>query len=397
MKKNFIKKCNYIGILIQIILILFANVNAQESPEKEKGLIDVSGFFDSAHHWRDITDDSQVFLALPGQKDYKPVQVKEIADNILLYQQKNGGWPKNYDMLAILTNEQKAILKKGRDSLHTSFDNGATYSQVEYLAKAYDRIKDERYKDACLKGIDFILEAQYPNGGWPQFYPDTSGYRKYITFNDDAMTGIMNVLHKIVQNNPVYSFVDSGRREKVNKAFNKGIDSILKCQIVENGKLTVWCQQHDNIDFHPQGARTFELPSKCGEESTGITLLLMSIEYPDKKIINSVEGAVNWFKYSEIHGIKVERVKAPKVVFKYRTSVTDKKVISDPSAPPIWARFYTLKGNKPFFTDRNSVPVDSLSKVGRERRDGYTWYTYEPQKVLDEYPKWIEKIKKFKD
>ncbi|MEJ2618191.1 MAG: pectate lyase, partial [Ignavibacteriaceae bacterium] len=208
--------------------------------------------------------------------------------------------------------------------------------------------------------------------------------------------GIMNVLHHIVQNKPFYSFIDKEKREKISEAFNKGIDCILKCQIKEDGKLTVWCQQHDNIDFRPRGARTFELPSKCGEESTGITLLLMSIKNPSSKIINSVRSAVDWFKNSEIHGIKIERIKAPKVVFKYRTSVTDKKVVKDPSAPPIWARFYTLKGNKPFFTDRNSIPVYSLSEVGRERRDGYTWYTYEPQKVLDEYPVWNERVKNIK-
>jgi len=296
-------------------------------------------------------------------------------------------------MLAVLTVEQKAILKEGRDSLHTSFDNGATYSQVEYLAKAYDKIKDNRYKNACLEGIDFILKAQYQNGGWPQFYPDTSGYRKYITFNDDAMVGIMNVLHHIVQNQPYSSFVDKETKLKMKKAFDKGIDCILKCQIKDDGELTVWCQQHDNINFKPQHARTFELPSKCGEESTGIVMLLMSIEHPNKKIINSIESAVKWFKASEIHGIKVERIKAPKVVFKYRVSVTDEKVISDPSALPIWARFYTLRGNKPFFTDRNGIPVDSLSQIGRERRDGYTWYTYEPQKVLDGYHFWKERIK----
>jgi PelA/Pel-15E family pectate lyase len=364
------------------------------SQSKANDIIDVSGFFDSAHHWKDITDYNQEFLPDPGQKDYKPDNVRGIADNILLYQQQNGGWPKNYDMLAILTPKQKAILKKGKDSLHTSFDNGSTYSQVQYLARAYTLLKDERYKNACLRGINFILEAQYPNGGWPQFFPDTSGYRKYITFNDDAMVGIMKVLHDITQNKPYYSFVDKEKRERVKKAFDKGVECILKTQIKEDGKLTVWCQQHDNITLRPQHARTFELPSKCGEESTGIVLLLMSIEHPNKEIINSVKSAVDWFKTSEIHGIKLDTIEAPKVVFKYRTSVTDKKVVNDLSAPPIWARFYSLKGNKPFFTDRNSIPVDSLSQIGRERRDGYTWYTYEPQKVLDEYPEWGMRIKK---
>jgi PelA/Pel-15E family pectate lyase len=382
-----------LNLLIINILFFYQLKGYSQNKIKEKNFIDVSGFYDSAHHWRDITDYGQVFLPEVGQKSYKPVQIKEIADNILLYQQKNGGWPKNYDMLAILTPQQKKLLKEGKDSLHTSFDNGATYSQVQYLAEAYYRIKDNKYKNACLKGIDFILRAQYSNGGWPQFYPDTSGYRKYITFNDDAMVGIMNVLHQIVRNKPYYSFIDQEKHEKVSEVFNKGIDCILKCQIKEDGKLTVWCQQHDNIDFRPRGARSFELPSKCGEESTGITLLLMSIKNPSSKIINAVRSAVDWFKNSKILGIRVERIKAPKVVFKYRTSVTDKKVVKDPSAPPIWARFYTLKGNRPFFTDRNSIPVYSLSEVGRERRDGYTWYTYEPQKVLEEYPEWLKKIK----
>jgi len=392
-------KLNFLPLRISMLLVIFislpliSSINPQNVKRTSEKTIDVSGFYDSAHHWKDITDHEQFIVMLPNQKHYKSVQIKEIADNILLYQQKNGGWPKNYDMMAILTPEQKAILKEGRDSLRTTFDNGATHSQIEYLAKAYTITKDKRYADAAIRGINFILKAQYPNGGWPQFYPDTSGYRKYITFNDGAMVGVMNVLHHIVQNSQNFAFVKGELREKASEAFWKGIECILKCQIKNDGRLTVWCQQHDNIDLRPRGARTFELPSKCGEESCGIVLLLMSIIHPDKAVINSIESAVNWFKHSELHGIRVKRIKAPKIVYKYRTSVTDKIVVKDPSAPPIWARFYTLKGNKPFFSDRNGIPVDTLPKVGRERRDGYTWYTYAPQEVLDKYSAWESKIK----
>ena len=85
----------------------------------------------------DITDHEQVIVPSKDQKSYQPANVREIADNILLYQQPNGGWPKNYDMLAILTDDQKKILAEHKDSNHTTFDNGATYTQIEYLAKAY--------------------------------------------------------------------------------------------------------------------------------------------------------------------------------------------------------------------------------------------------------------------
>ena len=218
--KNYFTEAKFVfAVTIIIFQFLFAEyVYSQEQEENNKQIIDVSGFLDSAHHWYDITDNAQTFLPLKDQKRYKPTQVKKIADNILLYQQKNGGWPKNYDMLAILNDKQKAIIKEGRDSLHTGFDNGATYSQVEYLAKAYSKLKDEKYKGACLRGIKYILSAQYDNGGWPQFYPDTSGYRKFITFNDDAMVGIMNVLHHIVQNNSDYSFVDNDNSDESRKS-----------------------------------------------------------------------------------------------------------------------------------------------------------------------------------
>jgi len=43
------------------------------------------------------------------------------------------------------------------------------------------------------------------------------------------------------------------------------------------------------------------------------------------------------------------------------------------------------------FCDRDRKIVSSLAEVGRERRDGYMWYTYEPQKVLNRYPAWQRK------
>ena len=92
-------------------------------------------------------------------------------------------------MPAILSEEQRRIVAGVVKDTNTTFDNGTSHSQVEYLAKALGIIQDARYKNACLTGDRFYFPAQYENGGWPQFYPDTSGYRKYITFNDGAMGG----------------------------------------------------------------------------------------------------------------------------------------------------------------------------------------------------------------
>jgi len=377
-----------------ICLLMISSVTCCSlSAQKKTTIIGVAGFRDSEHHWKDITDHEQVIMPAKNQQSYKQSQVQEIADNILLYQQPNGGWPKNYAMLAILTPEQKQVLLQHTDSNRTTFDNGATYSHIEYLAKAFSLTGNPQYKNAALNGIKFMLTAQYSNGGWPQFYPDVSGYRKYITFNDGAMIGVMTVLHQIVQNNPDYSFVDEATRKKVAKAFAKGIDCILKCQIKENGLLTVWCQQHDNIDFRPVGARAFELASKGSGESVEIVQLLMSIDHPTPEIINAIKSAVIWFKKVAIKGIRVKTITATEEVYKFHATSQDRIVVDDPAAPPIWTRYYELGTDRPFFANRDGKAVYKLSDVSRERRTGYGWYGYWPEKLINiEFPEWLRNL-----
>jgi PelA/Pel-15E family pectate lyase len=384
------KKKMFNKTLLHIVVFSAAFcVNADVNP------IDINNFFDSSHHWYDVSEKTNIVNPAPHQARYNPMQVKQIADNILLYQRDNGGWPKNYDMCAILTESQKALVIQAKSFKHTTFDNRTTFSQIKYLAQAYEALKDERYKDAALRGIDFTLAAQYANGGWPQFYPLENNYSRHITFNDGTMIGIMNMLKEILDGKSYYAFVDSPRREKIKAAFNKGIECILKCQIKEDGRLYAWCQQHDEITFEPAKARAYELPSISNDEGAEITLFLMSLDSPSPEIISAVESAAKWFEESKIYGIRVEEIESTEVKFESRTSKTtkDRVVVKDPNAPPIWTRFYQLKTHKPFFSNRNSEILETMAEVERERRIGYSWYTYDPQKVLNKLPKWRSKIK----
>jgi len=378
---------------IIFLLLIFSLISCVQEPIEilKHKPFDLGSFYDSSHHWYDIHDEDRVIDPLPDQKRYSGSDITEIADNIILFQKSNGGWTKNYDMRAILTDEQKLAVINSKNETNTTFDNGATHSQVQYLADVYTKTGIEKYKDACIKGIEFILEAQYDNGGFPQFYPDKSGYRKYITFNDGAMIGVMVVLHRIVMNTSEYSFVDEQLRGKVKQAFNKGIDCILKCQIVESGDKTAWCQQHDNIDFHPQNARTFEPAAICNGESAGIVYLLMQLDQPSDKVVESVQSAIKWFGESKILGIRVESVDSSLADYQYHSTDKDRVVIEDPDAPPLWARFYELKTHVPLFCKRDGKLVYSMAEVERERRTGYAWYIDWPQAVLNIYPAWQKK------
>lgn len=353
--------------------------------------IDPAPFADATHHWYDIAERTNVIVAKPNQPRYKPTDITQIADNILLYQKQNGGWPKNYDIFAILTQEQKDSLIKTQNILNTTFDNGTTYTHIAALAQVYSVTSVGKYKDAALRGFDFIIASQYDNGGWPQYFPLEKDYSRHITYNDGAMGGIMQLLKDILDGNPQYSFVDAKYLKKLKKAYDKGLDCILKTQIIDNGVPTAWCQQHDEVTLQPAWARKFEPPSICNGESCDLVMFLMSIDHPSKEIINAIQYAVTWFDQSKILHTRIQVVSAQSMQTPYRTSTTDKVVVNDPEAPPIWTRYYELKTHRPIFCNRDSKVVYSLAEVERERRDGYGWYTYAPQKVLNHYPKWQKK------
>ena len=111
-----------------------------------------------------------------------------------------------------------------------------------------------------------------------------------ITFNDDAMIGVMNMLRNIARKESAYAFVDEARRAQAEKSIGKGINCILKCQVVVDGKPTVWCAQHDEHTLAPAPARAYERVG--GTESVGIVRFLMSIEQPGPDVIRAIDGAV---------------------------------------------------------------------------------------------------------
>jgi PelA/Pel-15E family pectate lyase len=360
-------------------------------PPANAARIDPQPFADNAGHWYAIFDAKNVINALPARPRYQPTDVALIADNILLFQKSNGGWPKNYDVFAILTDEQRASVAAAKNELNTTYDNGSTYTQIAALATAYAATASEKYKLAAIKGLDFILKSQYKNGGWPQYYPLQSDYSRCITYNDGVMEGIMRLLKDIIEKTAAYAFIDEPERQRLAAAYNKGLDCILKTQIVDAGQPTAWCQQYDESSLRPAWARKFEPPSICNKESAGVVDFLMSIDHPSEQVIAAVQNAVAWFEDSRIYYTVVKTIPAPRMETPFRISVSDRIVVTDSAAPPIWTRYYELKTHRPLFCNRDSKVVYSLAEVTRERRDGYGWYTYEPQMILNEYPGWQKK------
>ena len=181
-----------------------------------------------------------IFAYLVGAPATAGENESRILETMLLYQRDSGGWPKNYAADARLNDAAKAKIRAEKHRTDTTFDNGATHRQVRALSQAYARTGDDRFKAAALRGIRFMLDAQYSHGGWPQRYPEPEGYAKHITFNDGAMIGVMTVLRDIAEAKAPYEFVDEEIRTRAAAAVEKGIECIIGCQIVVDGTKTVW-------------------------------------------------------------------------------------------------------------------------------------------------------------
>jgi PelA/Pel-15E family pectate lyase len=311
-------------------------------------------------------------------------ELRQTAETVLLYQRSSGGWPKGYDRNEKLSTERKKVVLGWSKKKEATIDNGATHTEIRLLTKAFQQLGDERFAKAALRGVIYLLDAQYENGGWPQKYPNPTGYHQHVTFNDGAMIGALEVLNAIAQKDRDFSFVPVPIKLRCEEAVESGIDFILRSQIRIKGRLTVWCAQHDQKTLKPAGARSYELPSLSGHESVGIVRFLMSIEKPDERTRNSIESAVAWFEGAKLTGIRQVLVDAPGT-----PKGTDKKIVRDPDAPPLWGRFYDLKNEKPFFCSRDGIPRDSIDQISYERRNGYSWLgEYARGLLAKDYPNW---------
>jgi len=350
---------------------------------------DISGFEDATHHWRRINEPERVMQPLPDQPSYSPDQVREIAANVLLFQRDNGGWPKDYDMLAVLNEQQTRAVRESHAHSDTTFDNHTTHTQVEYLARAYRELGEAALRDACVRGLDFIFAAQYPNGGFPQKAPQPKGFSAHITFNDGVMVGVLAVLKAAADRAEHFAWLDDARRERARDAVRRGVACLLRCQVRSDTGLAGWGQQHDEKTFAPASARTFELASLSPQDTTDVVRFLLRLEAPSPEIVRAVDGAVAWLRQTQLSGIRVRKVPAPPAeFFRHKTNV-DVIVVHDDSAPPLWARMIEIETNRPIFASRDGVKVYSLAEVDRERRTGSGWYGEWPRKLLEkDYPTW---------
>lgn len=346
------------------------------APPKEKDYryIDLSPFEDGIHHW-------ELYSNIRSTQRLDTTDITGIADNFLAYQNADGGWPKNIDWLAVI-DPDSVIADLSEHYRQSTFDNNNTWPQIGYLASVFEQTGIEKYKQGARRGLQYILDNEYPGGGWRGWDADA------ITFNDNVMTGIMRLLLDIRLGHKKFNWLEDSMRNALMDAYARGLEVILKCQIVIDGQKTAWCQQHDPVTFKPVQGRSYEHPSVTARESSDILLFLMDIPDPDSAVCEAINAGVSWLESAKIEGYNYRKIPVPPRPYHQTMVDYDQVLVPDPTAKPVWARYYDLEACKPFLSRRSGIRVFNLSDVSFERRIGYAWYGYWPEEVFRIYSEW---------
>jgi PelA/Pel-15E family pectate lyase len=332
---------------------------------------------------------------------YGSAEARREADIIVSFQTPSGGWGKNQDFTkgprlkgqmwvpsegAAKTNPEDFGNPKSVNWHYVgTIDNDATYLQMQFLARVIAAGKDadtSAWRASVLKGIHYLLAAEFPGGGWPQIWPLDGGYHDALTFNDNAFVNTASLLAQVAANvEGRFEFVPMDVRLKAAAAVKRAEAVLLKTQVRIDGKRTIWVQQYEPVTLAPVAARNFEPAALSAAESASLLVFLMSDPAPTADEVAAVHDGVAFLKAVAIKD--KAWVKGP----------SGRALVDQPGAL-LWARFYDTKTLKPVFGDRDMTIHDDVNDLIPERRDGYSWYNTVPAKALKKYESWSRKYPK---
>lgn len=300
---------------------------------------------------------------------------------VLSYQTLLGGWSKRTDMQQVRKPGQLA----GSEAAYIpTFDNGATSTQIRWLAAYHPNASaadQAKIQAALTQAVQFVLRAQYPNGGFPQSYPLRGGYHDAVTLNDNVMTDLLNLLWDIA-NQPDYRWLAADLRAAAQAGFHKGVDWLVQSQVLVDGKRTVWTAQHDPLSGVPVAARKFEQISLVSSESAAVLQLFLDKGldkelYKEQSIPGVLPALCSGIAWLQQHQIR------DKVWQRHDTG----SALVEKKGAQLWARFYSLPKQQPVFFDRDGQVYSDVNQLSLERQQGYGWYQTNAKGVLKAWKK----------
>jgi PelA/Pel-15E family pectate lyase len=177
---------------------------------------------------------------------------------------------------------------------NATFDDQVTTDAATFLLRLYVEKRDARYKAAVDRAIAFVVDSQYPVGGWPQRFPPTTKFAKhgaadytaYLTFNDDVAwenVSFLLLCHQVLG----YA--------KLQDPITRGMNFFLVSQ--QRLPQPGWSLQY-TLDLKPSAARSYE-PRSLATHTTASNLDHLVAFYEltgDIRFLARVPEGIEWLE-----------------------------------------------------------------------------------------------------
>jgi hypothetical protein len=254
-----------------------------------------------------------------GDREYESIAC-EAADALIAGQLDNGGWWHEIRF----DDQGRALHQSARATMDDNTTQGATMFMME-MART---VRVPRHEDAARLALGFLLESQYPSGGWPQQYPSSSGYSSFYTLNDGAMNDCISTLLAGYRQFRDKRYLDAAKRAG---------RWLAEAQLPAPQRG--WAQQYD-LQMRPAPARWFEPAACCSAVTVRVvrTLIDLHVETGDDEYLEPIPAALEWLETSRLDD-------------------------------GTWARFYEIGSNRPIYVTADRELVYTPENL----RPGYGW------------------------
>jgi PelA/Pel-15E family pectate lyase len=239
---------------------------------------------------------------------------REAARALVYGQLESGGWTNSIDFDPQSPGVARYRNGKGRGRNTSTLDDDITQSALRFLMRIDQALdfKDAEIHRTAESAREALLQAQYPNGGFPQVwegpvppqpvvpanYPDydwrtenrIKAYWNLYTLND-GVTG--HVADTLLDGLEIYG------DQRCAAALVKLGDFLILAQLPD--PQPAWAQQYD-FQMRPVWARKFEPPAVAGRESEDAieTLLKIARHTGDAKYLAPIPRALAYLKKSRL-------------------------------------------------------------------------------------------------
>lgn len=247
--------------------------------------------------------------------EYYYEEAKKVANVLIWGQEPCGGWNYMFDMAGENSiKEWYATVGKNGWRLeefqhyygNATFDDSVTSDVAKFLLRIYVEKYDPTFRPALDKVIHFILESQYPIGGWPQRYPlmhdhvfqGKADYSSFITLNDDVIPDNIDFLVQCYQ-----ALGLKNLKEPIMRALNMVI--VLQ----QGAPYAGWADQYTVADLQPAHARSYE--PRSINAGTTVAMIHKLCDYykltGETKFLSGIPAAIDFLESMKLPDSEVAR------------------------------------------------------------------------------------------